>query len=86
MDILSEDNQNIESLIKHLDNLIIKLRKENKFKQHPEIFRYLEITYNDYVLYFYENYLLLNKEIDKNSEQTIINELLDVINVLKQIK
>lgn len=83
--LLLEDNKNIESLIQYLDSLIVNIRKSGKLSSDPELLEYIQDFYETYPMFFYENYVIKNIEIDSRLEQEIINEILDFINNLNSI-
>jgi len=83
---LFEDNKSLDDLIKHLDSLILKLRKNKKIDLNNPFIKELINFYSSTIANFYGDYILRNKEIDKTSEETIFNSILDIINILAKIK
>jgi hypothetical protein len=83
--LLLEDNNNVESLIQYLDSLIVTIRKSGKLNNEPELLKYIQDFYKTYPMFFYENYVIKNIEMDSKLEQEIINEILDFINILNSI-
>jgi hypothetical protein len=83
--LLLEDNKNIESLIQHLDLLIVDIRRSGKLNNDPELLKYIQNFYESYPMFFYESYVMKNIEIDSRLEQEIVNEILDFINNLNSI-
>jgi hypothetical protein len=82
--LLLEDNKNIESLIQHLESLIVNIRTSGKLKNDFKLLKYIQSFYENYPMYFYENYIMKDIEINSELEQEIINEILDFINKLEK--
>jgi len=83
--LLLEDNKNIESLIQHLESLIVNIRTSGKLKNDPKLLKYIQDFYKNYPMYFYENYIIKDIEVDPKLEQEIIDEILDFISKLEKL-
>lgn len=81
---LLEDNKNIEGYVKYLDNLIIKLKTSNKLKHNDPLYKEL-ISTNNKIASWMKNYIMLNKEINPEDEEIMINAILDRINSINKI-
>lgn len=83
--LLLEDNKNIESLIQHLESLIVNIRTSGKLKNDPKLLKYIQDFYENYPMYFYENYIIKDIEVDPKLEQEIIDEILDFVSKLEKL-
>jgi len=84
--LLLEDNKDVESWVKQLDQLIVKLRNSGKLKKDPELFKYIEQFYEDKIIPFTRHHYLVDKEMDSKYEDTIKNDIIDLIITLGNIK
>lgn len=80
---LAEDNKDIESLIHHLEKIVVDLRKNGKLDN--EIKNNLIKLYTTEISPWMQQYNLHNKEVSKEEEQEYINKILDTINFIKTI-
>ena len=82
--ILLEDNENIDSLVDHINKLIVDLRKKKNFKK--KLLNEIKNTYDNIILDWLENNYIKNIDLNKQREDKLINELLDFINLLEKLK
>lgn len=80
---LLEDNKNIDSLVSHLNKLIVSIRESGKLD--PKIINHIKEMYDNSINKWMKDYLL-NKEIRKQEEQIMIDKILDLINILEKLK
>lgn len=81
---LLEDNKTVEYYIQNLDSLIIKLKDSELLNKNPKLYKYIEGFYNTLIKDWVENYNLWNKDLDKEDEENLINEILDLNNLIKK--
>lgn len=83
MNLIVENNEDIDSLVKYLDKRIIELRRKNVLTTSDLSF--LTKFYQETILPWMKEFYLPNKVVDKQDESEIINSILDVVNWLKKI-
>ena len=81
---LLEDNKDIESLVKQLDELIVNLRRSQKLE--PELIKYLQDFYKDEILPFTRYHYLVGKEPSRIYEEKLKDKIIDLIITLGNIK
>lgn len=81
--LILEDHKIIEEYIKHLDSLIVKLRKLNKLTDKNK--QELILIYNNNIIPWVENYYLFGKELTQEEETEMIDFILDLTNTAIKI-
>lgn len=83
---LDEDNKTVEYYYNSLNSLITKLRKSDLLKTHPILYKEIQKFYDEIIKEWVERYNLWGKDMDLKEEQELIDQILDLINLIKQIK
>lgn len=78
--MISETNSEIESLVSHLDSKIIEFRK--KYPRKTKTLEDIKIYYDRVVISWMENYLLTRAEVPNKYDESVKNDILDLINIL----
>ena len=82
--MLKEDNKQILEAIKQLDKRIIELRKAGKLP--PEYIEALTEFYQKATLPWMDRYYTVDKEVDSEEEQQIMDDLYDVFLILQALE
>jgi hypothetical protein len=77
---LSENNKDIDSLIKHLDKCVIIFKKKYPSKTHS--LKEIRNLYELVIIPWMEEYPMNNLEIGDDEDEQMKNKLLDIINML----
>lgn len=81
---LNEDNKDVDSIISHLESLIVNLRKLNKLDS--DIIGLIQDLFEGEISDYMNKYYLLGVEVNPQYETQIIDNILDLINILSKIK
>ena len=79
--LLKEDNEQILEMIRQLDEKIIKLKKADKIP--PEYAEALTEFYQEATLPWMEGYYLLDKEIDPDKEEAVMDKIYNLFLLLQ---
>jgi hypothetical protein len=82
--LLKEDNKQILEMIRQLDEKIIKLKKANRIP--PEYREALTEFYQEATLPWMEAYYLLDKEIDPDKEQIVVDKIYNLFLTLQALE
>jgi hypothetical protein len=80
---INEENKDIDNAISYLESLIIQLRKSNKLDDVTK--ELIQDLFDNEIAYYMTNYYLPGIETNSKYEKQIINDILDLINILKKI-
>ena len=80
--ILIETNEDIHKLIYFLDQKIILFRDK-----YPKsiLLKEIQSFYNTIILPWMEEYQLVDKEVDDEMDESIKNDILDLINIIDNV-
>jgi len=84
--LILENNESVESMIKYLDSLIVKARTSGKLKEYPNVLKIIQDIYEDEILPFTRFRYLKGKELTKEHEERITNVILETISLLKDLQ
>ena len=85
--MITESNEDIKSLVKHLDGLVIKFR--NKYPEKKLNLLHIRDFYSTFVVPWMENYVLKGKDIeeDKEEDEELKNQIIEMIdNITRMLK
>jgi hypothetical protein len=80
---INEENKDIDNVISYLESTIVQLRKSNKLDDITK--NLIQDLFNNEILYYMTNYYLSGIEINSKYEEQIINDIIDLISILKKI-
>jgi hypothetical protein len=80
---INEENKDIDNVISYLESLIVQLRKSNKLDNITK--ELIQDLFNNEIAYYMTNYYLPGVETNSKYEEQIINNIIDLINILKKI-
>lgn len=80
---INEENKDIDNVISYLESTIVQLRKSNKLDDITK--NLIQDLFNNEILYYMTNYYLPGIEINSKYEEQIINDIIDLISILKKI-
>lgn len=80
---LTEDIQEVDGAILYLENIIKRLKQENKLSLN--ISKEIEKFYSTVIIPYMEYYYINHKEIDEKYTQLTINDILDLAHTLNNI-
>lgn len=82
--LLKEDNKQILEMIRQLDRKILQLRKANRLPS--EYLQALTEFYQEATIPWMQKYELLNKEIDSDAEQEVVDKIYELFLLLQALE
>jgi hypothetical protein len=79
-----EANKDVDSLISHLESLVVKLRRSGKLD--TQTLELIQDLFNNEIAYYMSNYYIPEVEINSKYEEQIINDLIDITSILYKIQ
>lgn len=80
---INEENKDIDNAISYLESLIVQLRKSNKLDDITK--KLIQDLFDSEIAYYMTNYYLPGIETDSKYEEQIIDNIIDLISILKKI-
>lgn len=80
MDLISEDNRDINNLIVHLNECIVKFR--TKYPRKTKMLTDLSSFYTTVIVPWMENHDMTGVEVNQDYDEEMKNKILDVINII----
>jgi hypothetical protein len=80
---INEENKDIDNAISYLESIVVQLRKSNKLDDTTK--NLIQDLFDDDISYYMTNYYLPGIETNSKYEEQIINNIIDLIGILKKI-
>jgi hypothetical protein len=80
---VNEENQDIDNAISYLESVVVQLRKSNKLDDVTK--ELIQDLFDNEIAYYMSNYYLPGIETNSKYEEQIINNIIDLISILKKI-
>jgi len=80
---INEENKDIDNAISYLESVVVQLRKSNKLDGTTK--NLIQDLFDNEVSYYMTNYYLPGIETNSKYEEQIINDIIDLISILKKI-
>jgi hypothetical protein len=80
---INEENKDIDNAISYLESVVVQLRKSNKLDDTTK--NLIQDLFDNEISYYMTNYYLPGIETNSKYEEQIINDIIDLISILKKI-
>ncbi len=80
---IQEDNKDIDSIISHLESLVVQLRRSQKLDD--TTIRLIKDLFDNEILQYMTDYYTPGIEVNSKHEEQIMNSIIDMIITLKKI-
>jgi hypothetical protein len=80
---INEENKDIDNAILYLESIVVQLRKSNKLDDTTK--NLIQDLFDNEISYYMTNYYLPGIETNSKYEEQIINDIIDLIGILKKI-
>lgn len=80
---INEENKDIDNAISYLESIVVQLRKSNKLDNTTK--NLIQGLFDNEISYYMTNYYLPGIETNSKYEEQIINDIIDLIGILKKI-
>ena len=80
---INEENKDIDNAILYLESIVVQLRKSNKLDNTTK--NLIQGLFDNEISYYMTNYYLPGIETNSKYEEQIINDIIDLIGILKKI-
>jgi hypothetical protein len=80
---ITEENKDIDNAISYLESIVVQLRKSNKLDDTTK--NLIQDLFDNEISYYMTNYYLPGIETNSKYEEQIVNDIIDLIGILKKI-
>ena len=80
---INEENKDIDNAISYLESVVVQLRKSNKLDDTTK--NLIQDLFDNEISYYMTNYYIPGIETNSKYEEQIINDIIDLISILKKI-
>lgn len=80
---INEENKDIDNAISYLESVVVQLRKSNKLDDTTK--NLIQDLFDNEISYYMTNYYLPGIETNSKYEEQIVNNIIDLIGILKKI-
>ena len=80
---INEENKDIDNVISYLESIIVSLRRSNKLDTITTDL--IKGLFDNEISYYMDNYYIPGVETNSKYEENIINDIMDLVSILKNI-